>query len=292
MFKLNIKFHFSTFFRLRRTVRWFKGLDLMWQDQSYWSDQPTDHGITANEMIHSINDHEVRDSIVNFNKYSNWQRLLRTVAYMFRFAGNVKARIQHKPPTYGVLKHPELSKAEHWIYRQAQLDEYGEEISLLIGFKESISNNKVSIPKDSPLYKLSPFLDDHKVLRMRGRTADCEFIDLTTAHPILLPKKHPITDLIVRSIHERYHHLNHETVVNEMRQKFRIPKLRNVCYKVRRDCQACKNARAQPQPPIMADLPPARVAAYLRPFSYAGIDYFGPMQVMVGRRVEKRWVKC
>ncbi|XP_062702261.1 uncharacterized protein LOC134285478 [Aedes albopictus] len=39
----------------------------------------------------------------------------------------------------------------------------------------------------------------------------------------------------------------------------------------------------------MGDLPKARLAAYVRPFSYIGVDYFGPFSVTVGRRVEKRW---
>ncbi|XP_055633223.1 uncharacterized protein LOC129773611 [Toxorhynchites rutilus septentrionalis] len=39
----------------------------------------------------------------------------------------------------------------------------------------------------------------------------------------------------------------------------------------------------------MGDLPESRLAAFTRPFSYTGIDYFGPMHVVVGRRVEKRW---
>lgn len=47
--------------------------------------------------------------------------------------------------------------------------------------------------------------------------------------------------------------------------------------------------RAAPNPPKMADLPFARLAANTRPFSYIGIDYFGPMNVTVGRRTEKRW---
>ncbi|KXJ76372.1 hypothetical protein RP20_CCG009760 [Aedes albopictus] len=39
----------------------------------------------------------------------------------------------------------------------------------------------------------------------------------------------------------------------------------------------------------MADLPPARLAAFSRPFTHVGIDYFGPIKVSVGRRIEKRW---
>lgn len=39
----------------------------------------------------------------------------------------------------------------------------------------------------------------------------------------------------------------------------------------------------------MADLPDARLAAYSRPFTHVGIDFFGPMEVVIGRRIEKRW---
>lgn len=39
----------------------------------------------------------------------------------------------------------------------------------------------------------------------------------------------------------------------------------------------------------MGDLPLSRLAAYSRPFSHMGVDYFGPMLVSVGRRTEKRW---
>lgn len=39
----------------------------------------------------------------------------------------------------------------------------------------------------------------------------------------------------------------------------------------------------------MGPLPRARVAAFVRPFSYVGVDFFGPFLVLVGRRHEKRW---
>ena len=39
----------------------------------------------------------------------------------------------------------------------------------------------------------------------------------------------------------------------------------------------------------MSMRPSARLAAYSRPFSYVGIDYFGPILVTVARHKEKRW---
>ncbi|XP_058839467.1 uncharacterized protein LOC131694941 [Topomyia yanbarensis] len=267
--------------------RWFNGPFFMWQQRSSWPPQPMNHGTTTTEINHSVNLHAVRVPVINFAKYSSWRKLVRVVAYMRRFYSNIRARIHQSTPTIGILKHRELSEAENYI--QAQLDEFSKEMSLLLRSKDVDERKVARIPKHSSIYTCSPFLDDNGVLRMLGRAAGCQFIQPGSAHPILLPNKHPITTLIVRFFHERYHHLNHETAVNELCQKYRIPKLRRVCYKVRQECQTCMNARARPRPPVMADLPLARLAAYSRPFSYAGVDYFGPMQVVVGRRVEKRW---
>lgn len=39
----------------------------------------------------------------------------------------------------------------------------------------------------------------------------------------------------------------------------------------------------------MGNIPEQRVAVNQRPFTYCGVDYFGPITVAVGRRREKRW---
>ncbi|XP_058811023.1 uncharacterized protein LOC131675913 [Topomyia yanbarensis] len=95
--------------------------------------------------------------------------------------------------------------------------------------------------------------------------------------------------LIVSNAHKQFNHQNHETIINELRQRFRSPRLKATYRAIRKECQQCKNNQAAPQPPAMADLPLARLAAFARPFTYMGIDYFGPMTVSVGRRTEKRW---
>lgn len=59
---------------------------------------------------------------------------------------------------------------------------------------------------------------------------------------------------------------------------------------ISKNCVICKSLRARPANPLMADLPEGRVAYRQRPFSsHCGVDYFGPMNIKIGRRHEKRW---
>ncbi|XP_075157727.1 uncharacterized protein LOC142230994 [Haematobia irritans] len=127
------------------------------------------------------------------------------------------------------------------------------------------------------------------VLRIKGRIDAAEGVAVDTKRPIILPRKHAVTNLVVDFYHRRFHHHHNEIVVNEMRQRFWIPGLRAVVRSVSSVCQICKNKRATPNPPEMGELPPERLMPYTRPFTYTGIDFFGPLEVAVGRRREKRW---
>ncbi|XP_062707792.1 uncharacterized protein LOC134288086 [Aedes albopictus] len=128
-----------------------------------------------------------------------------------------------------------------------------------------------------------------QIMRMKTRIAACQFATEDAKNPIILPRQHHITTLIINHYHNSYHHQNHETVINELRQKYQIARLRSCYSQVRQKCQRCMNERVKPTIPIMADLPPGRLAAFCRPFTHVGVDYFGPIEVVVGRRREKRW---
>ncbi|KXJ68836.1 hypothetical protein RP20_CCG001484 [Aedes albopictus] len=167
--------------------------------------------------------------------------------------------------------------------------EYVEELTILVN-NRSKQTEKKQIPKSSAIAYLCPFLDENDVLRVRGRTGACPMINFDAANPIILPKNHYITCLIVLHYHRQYHHQNHNTVLNEIRQRYRIARLKSVYNTIRKRCQECKNNNATRQPPAMSDLPPARLAAYSRPFTHMGVDYFGPVTISIGRRMEKRWV--
>lgn len=125
---------------------------------------------------------------------------------------------------------------------------------------------------------------------MDSRLSGASYATYDFKFPIILPREHRVTELIVASYHRKYLHANAETVINELRQRFHVSKLRAVLGRVVKHCQTCRIKNARPMIPRMAPLPRARLTPWVRPFSFVGIDYFGPLQVRVGRSNVKRWV--
>ncbi|XP_065085825.1 uncharacterized protein LOC135707839 [Ochlerotatus camptorhynchus] len=270
--------------------RWFNGPDFLWTTEDKWPQSAIRNESTDAELIANLSTHHVvPEPIICTADYSSWERLKKIVAWVLRFAANCRLKLQKLPTKTGPLVESELSAAEAYLIRIAQQDGYPEELSTLRNMPQIVGDLSPPLPKSSSLYKLTPWLDERGILRMRTRIAACQYATEDAKKPIILPRKHHITTLIISHYHNRYHHQNHETVINELRQKYQIGRLRSCFKQVRRDCQRCKNDGATPNPPIMADLPPGRLAAFSRPFTHTGVDYFGPIEVVVGRRVEKRW---
>ncbi|XP_062715374.1 uncharacterized protein LOC134291519 [Aedes albopictus] len=268
--------------------RWFQGPDFLRESEEQWPISPQPVRTTPTELRPHLHLHFIAfEPIIDTSKFSQWRTLLRTTAYVFRAIKNMQRTTRQLPKAYGPLTRDELTKAESYLYQTAQRCSYEEEVAILSTKHQEPSSKGIS--KSSPLYRLCPFMDEKGVLRIRGRTSACQFIDSSVANPVILPREHRVTKLIVLDVHQRFLHQNHETAINELKQRYYIARLKAVYNSVRNNCQLCKNERACPQAPLMSDLPHARLAAYSRPFSHMGVDYFGPMMVTVGRRVEKRW---
>lgn len=284
---------------LRSTSRWFDGPSFLRQPKSQWpvpllNVENTNEEIRPCFLFLHLLGERTRDILLSQN-YSSWNRLRRVTAYVLRFITNSRGKRNEQPRDIGPLKRrqirqrraidpltrEELFHAEAFHFKIAQEDIYADELALLL------AGNRLN--KKNPLYKVSPFIDENRVMRIHSRLAECDFVDTSDRYPIVLPRDHPLTRLVVHDVHLRYHHQCRETCVNEVRKLFYIPRVRMVCDQVRRNCQTCKILVAKPIPPAMAPLPKARLAAFIRPFSYVGVDYFGPFLVAVGRRHEKRW---
>ncbi|CAB3241795.1 unnamed protein product [Arctia plantaginis] len=116
------------------------------------------------------------------------------------------------------------------------------------------------LPKSSRLLKLDPAMYDDELLRVRGRLGASTELSFDEKHPVILDGSCPITRLLVQHYHERAMHANHETVVNNVREMTK-----------------------------MGDLPLVRLTTTRRAFVNCGIDYFGPLEITIRRRREKRW---
>ncbi|XP_068149483.1 uncharacterized protein [Drosophila tropicalis] len=166
--------------------------------------------------------------------------------------------------------------------RACQEDEFAEEIRCL-------NQGHIITNRKSKLFKCTPYLDELGVLRIKGRIDRIEGVDMDTKRPIILPQKHRVTFLIVEYYHRKNYHLHNEIVVNEVRQRYWITGLRALVRKVANACVACRIRVARPVPPKMGDLPKERLSPHTQPFTFTGVDCFGPFEVAVGRRHQKRW---
>lgn len=269
--------------------RWLEGPEFLLQPESSWPSMTNEIYTTTDELRPSALFHlTVHEPIITVDRYSTWRRLINVTAYVFRFVTNLRRKRNGQSCINGPPSNYELQWAERHQISQAQHEVYPDELAILSTNAEQTGTVK-RIPKSSALFRLTPFIDENGILRMTGRTGACEVLNPETRNPIILPPKHYITTLIISHYHTMYHHQNHEIIINELRQRYSIAKIRSSYARVRRSCQLCKNISAVPQPPAMAALPPGRLAAFTRPFTHVGVDFFGPMEVSIGRRTEKRW---
>lgn len=230
---------------------------------------------------------EIPSSLIDSRRFSKWEFLWHSMAYIKHFFNNLKIKLNNKKmglnfPIHSSLTTEELRWAENVLYSITQRDQYFTEINIM---KE---NPNSTVHKSSPLRKLSPYLDNESILRVRGRIDNAP-VGFDTKNPIILPKNHRVTMLIVDWYHRKYRHIHNETVLNEINKKFYIAGLRRVLRSIRSACQICKNNSAMPVAPEMGMLPEARLSAFTRPFAHTGIDFFGPFVVCVGRRKDKRY---
>lgn len=135
-----------------------------------------------------------------------------------------------------------------------------------------------------------PYIDEEGLIRVQGRLDNATILEYATRRPYILPKNHKFTEMLIHWYHCRFHHSNTNTVINEIRQKYWIPSIRVAVNKVQSKCNWCKYHKSKPNQPIMGQLTIDRITPYHRPFSYTGLDYFGPIEVTIRRQREKRWI--
>ncbi|XP_073990904.1 uncharacterized protein isoform X2 [Rhodnius prolixus] len=126
------------------------------------------------------------------------------------------------------------------------------------------------------LRRLTPFLDPSGLIRVGGRLALSTVVQ--QRHPILLPKAHPLVALLIRYYHIAHLHAGLNQVLFHLSQRFWIISARQAIRTCIFKCVTCFRSRPSHVPPLMGQLPAARVNPS-PPFYHTGMDFAGPFTV-------------
>ena len=221
------------------------------------------------------------------HRYSSWYALQKAVSWLLRFKKFILCKndeLALKKLDCSWLKVSEIETATKEIVKLVQKQSFPEEIRAL---HEAPSDEKShKLPRHSSLRKLGVVMVD-EILCVKGRL---HLSDLSNSakHPMILPSKHHVTDILIESYHS-HGHVGPTQVLASLRQKFWILRGPSSVKRITSKCLDCRRWNAKPGEQIMAPLPPSRVTPGKPPFHSVGIDYFGPIHVKVKRSTVKRY---
>ncbi|XP_037303533.1 uncharacterized protein LOC119193845 [Manduca sexta] len=216
--------------------------------------------IATNIMTNDFN-----GELFDFNRFSSFNRMRRTAAYILRFIYNMRVANKQLRKT-GLLSADELSQSELFLTRFAQVQSFG--------------NNYDTQKKhrSGKLSGLNVFVDANNILRVGGRLNNSSF-DYDKKHPVLLCGKHRFTSLLFRSEHKRLLHAGPQLLLSNIRECWWPLGGRNLARKTVHQCVTCSRLKSVTLKPIMGDLPAKRLEEGF-PFKFCGVDYAGPVMIL------------
>ena len=268
--------------------KWLNGPDFLQLGEPEW---PVDTTIKVDDSCHlqpateggiyfSGKTTSQRESaqLVDLTRYSSYSRAVSVMVYVERFLHNCKSPMSDR--MFGSPSVEERVRANTSLVHQEQAKAFGVELEDL--------KRGLPVKKQSKLVSLSPFLDEDEIIRVGGRIGKAD-ISFVARHPVVLDPSSELTKLMVLDTHQGLDHAGVDNVRNELRQQYWILRCKATVKRVLHGCWLCKLRRAVPRPPKMAELPSDRLLVS-PPFTKAGVDYFGQLEVKCGRKHLKRWI--
>ncbi|XP_058826161.1 uncharacterized protein LOC131686058 [Topomyia yanbarensis] len=207
--------------------RWYKAPEYIHDENHEWPKDPVDIGEASEELRPAyLLAHLILKPIVDFERFSKWERLHRCVAYVHRFVDNCRRANSKIPLETAGLTKEELQKAERSLWRLAQSDEFPDEVATLKRNLRVRNEDRKPLEKSSKIATATPAMDEFGILRVDGRSEKAECLTYDAKYPVILPKEHRMTRLLLDWYHRIYRHANNETIVNEVKQRFYVPRLR------------------------------------------------------------------
>lgn len=292
--------------------RWINGPPFLWEAEDRWPKRPEisveikedDPEVKRERKTFSVASTVEADFLNRVvQSCSSWYKLKKLMAWILRYRSNLLRECRRrKEGTAKVLVSEipspisveEMHSAEIEVLKYVQRQCFREELVCLQGkeskveLKKSVRARRTgSVKKSSSIAKLDPELRDD-LLCVGGRLRHAP-IEQEQRHPVILPKKHHVVDLIVRHYHLLSGHSGQEYVLSLIRKSYWIIKGRVAVRRVVNRCFSCRRRQAPFKTQKMADLPADRVTPNKPPFSFVGVDCFGPFWVKRARSQVKRY---
>ena len=245
---------------MARTELWWQGP--IWLTSEEWPEQPIldkgkeveDEEIKTVLQVTTIEKEKGLLSLIRPKDKSSKRRLLGITAWVMRFIKNCKAKDKLKER---YLTTEEVIEAETIWTKMVQTE-----------IEES--------PNYPQLVKQLNIVKINGIMRCKGRLKFSE-LSFESQNPALLPKEHGYTDLVVKEAHNVVLHGLVNMTLAEVRQRYWIPKGRQVCKRIIKQCKDCAKRRSKAlKGTVTAPLPEVHVKP-ARPFAVTGCDFTGPI---------------
>lgn len=215
-------------------------------------------------------------TIPDIELFKTWRELVAATAQSLQGATNIP------------LTADNYREAEKILLQRVQQECFSTDCQQLMAGKPLSGSSRI-IP-------LGPEFDNAaQLIQVSGRLRHTPAVAVETLHPIILDPQHKITQLLIQHYDDQLHHPGSERVFAELRRKSWILRGREAVRRHQHHFTDCRKWHGRPQIPQMADLPPSRLRLHKPAFYSTGVDCFGPYNIKIGRRMEKRWgiiLKC
>ncbi len=230
------------------------------------------------EQLVLIHQDESQLPLLQVAKHGTYARLLSWCERALLWRDRARARLG-LPPLL-----PPRRRAETLVIKQAQLS-----------LRQALdSPSPKAAFRKMGMTALTSFLDEEGVVRGRGRLSAAVALPRSVREPVLLPRDHPLTLLLLRHAHEeeQRHAGGTAAALNTFLTRFWTPRPRSKMYKLVRDCVHCRRRLARPQRPPQAPLPKLRLPEEDGPVAFAttAFDCAGPYRVKRARSYEQHYM--
>eukprot|EP00795_Rhopilema_esculentum_P000836 gene836-10578_t len=216
--------------------------------------------INTNVVVTENNDQLNLNKIIPCVNYSSYIRLIRVTAFVLKFVAILKRKVKNLQTDISDDFLSKVNKAKIMWHLEVQK-------------VFDLSRNDKEI-RNNPGY----FVNKEGIIRLGGRLQNAS-ISHNSKYPVLLPRQHHFTKLVIWHSHLTVKHNGVNETLAQVRSNYWITKGRQIVKSLIAECSKCKTIHGKPyETPTAPPLPAYRVSEDAA-FTNVAVDFAGPLYV-------------